>query len=182
MNPVMEPMMEPMMESMMEPECLLAKRIRQFLILTLAGQDSGMWRAAYTRAMFDPEKLSTPEMNVLLLDATRNYFNRVYNSTVTGDDPYVNEKMSWMRGVMKHSPVCLINILAKIAFDFYRFVDRSSFTSNHYGEYMDNVRFQIDMYMDADFVDALSQSLSHNCTGPENSPPLSPGQEMFYLK
>jgi hypothetical protein len=153
----------------------LAKKVKEFVKDTVRGHESGFYKS---RLMI-PFKLNTESIAGIIPGVTINYFNIVYDALVVGKDTYINEKFGAMQADMKHSPVCLINMIFMLTVQYHTKLDRTTFDLSSYEKYMESVIAEFEKKFPS--VAELAPTFGHECDGSEKAPALDPGQKMFYL-
>ena len=158
----------------MDPRVQLAKKVREFVHETIRGHELGFYKM---RIVF-PFKLNTEDAKGLIPSVAINYFNVVYEALVSEEDEFVNEKFGEMQKIMKHSPVCLINMVFMLTVRFHTKMDRTKFNMDSYEKYMESVLKEFEKIMPS--AEMLAPAFGHKCAGPEKAPALKLGEKMFY--
>lgn len=166
------------------PRRKLALLIRDFIKKTIVGHERGFFRAMHVdqaKEFLNGVKLTETNLhleNVIKL-TTANYFNMVYDSLVTRDDPYVTDYFDRFRALVDHSPVCLINILFRYCTQIHTTLDRTLFLDRGKIEYLEDysasVSLQFDLVFTEEHVAVLSTLVGHTCSGDRTVTPLPPG-------
>jgi len=157
---------------------ILAFKMVEFARNSILGHESGLYKVKDT-INSENINLNNDTILPLVIFANENYFNQVYDSLVTGDDPYVNEKFEEMRSILPHSPVCLINIITNMSFNSHMKFNRKSLNIETYDKFMDSIREQLNSTLNEETVNSLANLLNHKCTGEEKAPKLAEGIKMF---
>jgi hypothetical protein len=160
----------------------MMENVRQAALLTLntiIGTILGHERAIF-RVKYSPDRSQMfKDMNLNVLNAetenlikfsTAGYFNSVYDSLVSKDDPFVNDIFDKYKRFIGHSPICLTHLN----------LNRSAFVNNgNLEDYAASVKLQLDVLFNDDIIAHVTSLFNHECKGEKVVKPLPPGQKFF---
>lgn len=168
-----------------------ARLILEFLKNTIGGHERGMFRAKYqTPHIPGTEFLNLRELTYatqkFIRGATVSYFNKIYDSLVKKNDPYVNQFFGRISALIDHSPVCLTILIFRLCVDLHLSLDRTLLLDREKLQYLEDysasVMIQLGLILDTTIEKALQNCLNHDCHGEKVATPLPAGQKMFYFE
>lgn len=168
------------------------ENVRQAALLTLntiIGTILGHERAIF-RVKYSPDKsemFNDMNLNVLNLEienlikfSTAGYFNSVYDSLVSGDDPFVNDIFDKYKRFIDHSPICLIHILFNYCLTTHLALNRTLFVYNgNLEDYAASVKLQLEFLFNDGIIANVTSLFDHECKGERVVKPLPEGQKFF---
>lgn len=145
--------------------------IIEYIKRTITGQESGLYKR-FGGIIVDPMFVN------VRLSALADYMNVTYVSLILDDDEYVTNSFNKMDG-LKHSKICLLNILFAIIKKFYETNDYSIMKNNSYDSYMLSLRMILYVKMN-EVKEMLKETLNHKCTGIDIKT-CNPNEPMFII-
>jgi hypothetical protein len=159
----------------------LAKIIVEFCKNTVKGHESGFFklisRETIPMSVSDLSVNNNVTIKNFIINATGKYLNSCYRSLIREDDPFIVNEFLNMTKIMKHSEICLLNIIFSVILKIHLELDRTKLNHSSYENYMTSVRDEINI-KSSGICDILSNSLSHNCDGIDIST-CDPDDDMF---
>jgi|SaaInlStandDraft_5_1057022.scaffolds.fasta_scaffold115987_1 hypothetical protein len=140
--------------------------ITKFVYDTLAGQESGMYKAISSSDQSKLSILQTKTFQMTGISFIVSYFNDAYRSLITEEDKYFVERFKEMHDIMDHSYICLLNIVFNLTITFYCEMDRSKFNISNYKNYMNSFECELNKMKDTMFpIEKRKELFNHVCKG-----------------
>ncbi len=145
--------------SLSDTMCLLSEEVISFVLNTLSGSDSALYKTIDDKAtFFSIRRVMAPKLLV-------QYLNSTYASLILKNNDYIVEAFRKMKSFRHHSEICLLNIILHVAMNLlqasmsFRGIDISSYDSfmKTMNEEYQKAGFACYIY--------LQESLSHICHG-----------------
>ena len=164
----------------------------KFIKATIVGHERGMFRSqCATEPPHLVELFKSIDLTELtfhtenfIKGCTVSYFNKVYDSLLAKDDPYVSGVFDGLMSCINHSPVCIVGILFSFCTTVHLNLNRKLFLNRKKLEYLEDysasVSLQIDLVLNNEMKHYLIKLWSHECSGEKVLPALPPGKKMFY--
>lgn len=165
----------------------MAKELVDFIYSTILGHESGFYKVAAdnNNKIIEIEQLHDKIiMFEMIRFATESYFNNIYERLVDKSDKYINDTFDKIIQITNHSPVCLINIIAKNCLEIHtttlvKLIDRKILDTTSYETFMSCTKNILNCYFDNNIIDIFEKYLNHKCHGPKIVEPLPNNQKMF---
>lgn len=165
---------------MNQTQQMLADLIINFAVETISGQMSGLYKAITSGMLQGVNKpaLKSGVVSSVFSQTIPSYLNQCYRGLIRGDDRNVVAKFKEMTDLMKHSEICLLNMIAMLITELIGNIDLLQLDTDTLDAYMFSVRSQL-VRAKNQYIDKLAQSLHHDCSG-EDIKKCDPDVPMFH--
>jgi hypothetical protein len=152
---------------MATPKKQLATLLTNFAVSTVLGTESGFYKSIAAGKLPGVELavLKVPTTAIIFREPTVEYLNHCYRSLILKNDSYVVEKFEAMTKLLKHSEICLLNIIAKLVTSIQKNIRREGLNISNYEAYLKSFEFQTDIICIYQQLLLMDKFFSHNCSG-----------------
>jgi hypothetical protein len=147
---------------------------RQFLINTISGQESGLFKMKHLLSV----DIKDVKMKMLLQRTMMEYLNSAYRSLILKSDTYILNSFDAMKKEKSHSDICLLNMQMQLILNAIMAINRTNFNVSSYEEYMQSMVDSYEKYFDTVDFDKL---LNHECNGIDIST-CDPNEPLFFVR